>query len=472
MLNNTVPFFLKRYHYWFAAILFLALNFFKLDHSSMYLDEAYSLFYARQDFDDLSSIFAREANPPLHFILLYVWVHLFGASVMTGRLLSLLLSAILVAIVGKWLSKHFGGLTSAIFCILFISSSTVIDMSMELRTFSLTALFVMLSVLSFIRYAEEQTIPRLLLLGLYSLIATYAHLTAVFPVAIIAITLLFRTKKWKCILLYYFIIVLGTLPIVLQLTSDKLNSTSKWMSSPNWDVIQLTFFELGGNWWYVASILFALFFSLLYVIFRKKESVTFSWGFLLLTAVGSWGISIAVSQYIPVFGIKYIYYSLPLFFMILAITVGHLGRKLSPIFKGLLVLAVAITFLRGSFISPLKSEDWKGAVAYILEHKQPGELVVVSPVYMYRPFSYYYDYECFATSEPFPALYEKEAVFLRKINEGFFEYNKPDKIYYLGAHQAVVDPNWENIQQLNERYVYLSDTVFMGINLFEFEKRR
>lgn len=462
---------MKSYHLWGFALLFIVLNSLKLENSSLYLDEAYSLFYAQQDFTGLSAIFAREANPPLYFVTLFGWVHLFGANVFSGRMLSLLFSAILLLVLGGWISKRFGVMSSVVFCLLYISSPTVINMSMEIRTFSLTALLIALAVLWFINFWENKNALTFFAFTGLSLLALYSHLNAIFPIALLGIIQLFTEVKGIYKFGYVLILGTGVLPLLLILTETKLSSTTQWLAIPNWSTVQTEFFLLASNWQYVLLIIVTCC-TVPFVVQWKEVQHKFTWKVFFTVAIGSWLASFLVSQFIPVFLAKYLYFTIVFFLTIIAILIPFLTRNLSQLNKAIIIFVIALTYSSGMFSTPLKPEDWKGAVNYISKIKTDDHMVIVSPGYMYRPFSYYYDYPIFSSGkDPVRELYPKGIVFLKQIAEELFEHINPKKVIYISSHQQISDPNWNNVQLLNERYMYLSDTSFNGIQVFRFEER-
>ena len=470
MLNSRLLDIFRNYHFWGFALLFLIVNFLKLDNSSMYLAEAYSLYYTQQEFTGLSSIFAREANPPLYYIILFGWVHTFGASVLTGRLLSLLFSTILLIVAGRWLNKRFGLLSSLIFCLLYISNPMVVDMSMEMRTFALTALLVFLSTTYFISYYKKKTTQSFLLFAGFSLVALYSHLNAVFPIGLLGMLLLFTPTKSIYKIGFFALLALGTLPLLYFLSDAKLTSTSSWLGVPDWKAMKIEFFALGSSWLYVILFLLAAIVSYLIVKLKKPE-YKFTWVVFIMLAVGSWFASFTVSQVIPVFQAKYLYFTLPFFLVLVAIAVHYTNQNISPRLKGIVVLAFAATFANGIFSWPVKSEDWKGVVDYISETKTENQLVMVAPGYMYRPFGYYFSPEDFSQRPDLvEALYPKGVIFINKLSDELFEYIEAKEIIYVLSHQQVVDPNWDNMKFLNDRYTYLSEKSFAGIRTFSFEK--
>ena len=470
MQNSAIIRFFKSYFFWGFALIFLVLNSLKLESSSMYLDEAYSLFYAQQDFSGLTSIFEKEANPPLYFVTLYGWVHVFGATVFSGRLLSLIFSTILLIVVGNWLNKRFGVLSSTLFCLMYVSNPMVIDMSMEIRTFSLTALLITLAVLSFIKFHTHKAVIPFFVFAGCSLLSLYSHLNAVFPIALLGILLLLSPVKAIFKFGFATILTLGTFPLLLLLTDAKLSSTSGWMTIPGWDSVKMEFFLLGSNWIFVILFLLSTIGTFLFLKLKKPEN-PYLWIVFLTLAAGSWFASFMVSQSIPVFRAKYLYFSIVFFLVLVGLLVQYLSRNLEPQFKGIILLVFTVTFLSGMFSSPHKSEDWKGAVNYISSIKTDDHMVIVSPVYMYRPFSYYFDYTTFSSGkDPVKELYPKDIVFLKQMDAGLFDHINPKKVIYVSSHQEVVDPNWNNVQLLNERYTYLSDSSFAGIQVFRFEE--
>ena len=106
-----------------VTILALALRLLMIDYSSLWWDEGYSLWFSRQSVSDLFGVIANiEPNPPLYYLLLKLWIGLFGDAEFSLRSLSAVYGAATVPLVylsARWMapdaiSSHRIGILAAI----------------------------------------------------------------------------------------------------------------------------------------------------------------------------------------------------------------------------------------------------------------------------------------------------------------------------------------------------------------------
>ncbi len=86
-----------------------ALRWYRIDHLSFWLDEAWSIWFAQQPLLDLwTSIPHFEPHPPLYYTFLKSWIFVFGTSESAARGLSVLFGVLTVPVV-YWLGVNVGG---------------------------------------------------------------------------------------------------------------------------------------------------------------------------------------------------------------------------------------------------------------------------------------------------------------------------------------------------------------------------
>jgi hypothetical protein len=103
---------------------------------------------------------------------------------------------------------------------------------------------------------------------------------------------------------------------------------------------------------------------------------------------GAWGLALGVSLERKIFHEKYFIYLAPLLLILLVWSALHsrpalLGRGLLAGLAGLTGLSLYI------FYSAPNGEQWREAMAYVNEQRQPGDYVVTTPGFYIRPVSYY-----------------------------------------------------------------------------------
>ena len=125
--------------------LALIIRLFGIERESLWIDEAYSLWFVRQSYGDLvGDIALTEFNPPLYYILLHIWVDLFGESVFSIRLLSSLINVATIPFVyltARWsVPDRHGHLTGMVAGTLFALCFAEIQYAQEARAYALLVL--------------------------------------------------------------------------------------------------------------------------------------------------------------------------------------------------------------------------------------------------------------------------------------------------------------------------------------------
>lgn len=138
-----------------AVALALALRAPFLEKTSLWFDEAWSVYIAHMPLGDaLSTIRSQDAHPPLYYFLLHFWMTLAGTSPVAVRMLSTIAGSLIV--IPTWLiAERIGSpVLAAVSSLLVASSALAIQASAEARMYQLLALFLTSATL-FLVYARE-----------------------------------------------------------------------------------------------------------------------------------------------------------------------------------------------------------------------------------------------------------------------------------------------------------------------------
>jgi 4-amino-4-deoxy-L-arabinose transferase-like glycosyltransferase len=153
---------------------------------SLWTDELFSRYYAT-----LFSVkflwttgFVNEDSPPLYYMAIAGWMHLFGDSEAAMRSLSLVASVLvlpIIMLIGRELLDQRRGLIAAL---VFALSPTQISFAQEARTYALLLLPISAALLAVARFLRgDQRARNLWLYGLGGFAAVYCHATATFFLA-------------------------------------------------------------------------------------------------------------------------------------------------------------------------------------------------------------------------------------------------------------------------------------------------
>jgi len=142
----------------FILLLAAFLRFYRLDAQSLWADEGNSVSLSGRSLDHITAGAAHDIHPPLYYYLLHFWMHVFGNSEFAVRALSALLGTALVYLtylLGRHISNYWLGLIAA-----FLSAISPFQIyySQETRMYILLATLSALSVYSFIRFLEVESV--------------------------------------------------------------------------------------------------------------------------------------------------------------------------------------------------------------------------------------------------------------------------------------------------------------------------
>lgn len=177
---------------WFYAqavliiCLAVAIRAYAIGQQPLWMDELFSRYYV--DLFGLKFLwttgFTRENSPPLYYMAIAGWMHLFGTGEAAMRSLSLAASVLampLIYLIGKELFDQRHGLIAAL---IFALSPMQVSFAQEARTYALLLIPLSMSLLAIAHFLRGDTRPRVLCLyGVGTIIALYCHATAAFFIA-------------------------------------------------------------------------------------------------------------------------------------------------------------------------------------------------------------------------------------------------------------------------------------------------
>ncbi len=401
----------------FGAVLLAAafLRGWGLAAKSLWFDEAYSVFVAQQPLTQIPRLLRNfDTHPPLHYMLLNVWMAFFGRSEAAVRLPSLLASLGVIALtflLGRRLNGNRVGILAAAFVAL---SPFQITSAQEARMYPFLTLFGLGATYA-LWLALEEGRPRhwiayavLLLLALYShhfaflLIPAHgAYLVAARP----------GRPAMRAWLLAMAGVVAGYLPLLPALAAQ-------FGTARNWPNIRPPF-GLGALTDTLGLLSFGGGILGMGTYFHRGvlalgERVPILLPFMLLAMAGAIGLRgrgriftltywlvpllvvSAVSLRWNIFYERYFSFVLPPFAILLAAGVFALTDAVRPLRRtAVLAGAVALVF---SFILPSLANvyraptmyDWRGAARYVTSNARKDDFIMFIPAFARIPFEYYF----------------------------------------------------------------------------------
>jgi len=403
---------------WLILFAGWGLRLYRLDRQSIWYDEAVSIQNSAAPLTAQTTLAAHDNHPPLHAFLLWLTERLSGTSAWSARFLSawtgFLLLPLLYALARRWWGNP-GGI-AALF--LAATSPLLVYYAQEARMYALITTLVAASFWSAARWWRGRPLGKSLwLTTFFVLAALYAHYSAFLVLPILyGVTLLrcWRDRQsgwWRALALSLSMLVIGYLPWALVPLQRAETAHGYWQGPFQFYFAWRAWVEnfliaapetvlepIALRW---LPLLIAI--SGVLVIAAawpgRKQHRWHRWFLLLAWLLLPALLFFAIAFRMPKFHPRYLLLSYPAWLLLLAGGFAAVwstrGRRVSwprgAVLAGLLVLLTANGYaLHNWFTDPAFSKpDFRGALRYLQQHRQPDEPVILLSGHM-RPVVTYY----------------------------------------------------------------------------------
>ncbi len=324
--------------YWIMTSAALALCFAIAFSGDFWYDEAFTLGIIKQPFGEICRITAMDVHPPLYYILLKIFSAPFGNKLFAAHIFSLLPYYVILLVGGKTLKELFGKRTSITFIAVFIFFPFLLIYWFEARMYSLAGMFVFLNALAAYRCYERGGAADWIFFVLWGSAAAYTHYFAMVSAGVtyaLLLAAIIASKrrllpKWLIAAAATVIVYIPWLGCFIAQLVFKANH-AYWIAPITFDTFRGYIRDLFGVGSVEAVAIIMLIFYIIAVAYavrrkNKKKNIMLLLCCLvpLLTLLIGVGVSLAVR---PVFVIRYIVPSMPLFIAALAIALGEADRS-------------------------------------------------------------------------------------------------------------------------------------------------
>ncbi len=345
-------------------IIGVGLRFYSINTQSIWLDEGFSVYFAKQSVVGILNI--NDPTPPLYNLLLHFWMNFFGDSETAIRSLSLIFG-LLCIIISYNVAKLLVGQKAALLTALLTTFMPLqIYFSQEARPYilfwflSLCSMYFYIKILNKMSNKEQSLTIGLDKLGyiIATALMLYSHGFAMFIFLtqnihyfyINLIPLLNKLRKnkkqfLKLVLdwiLLQFLIILLWLPWILKLPKIINDSAYRWITLKSIvDVSTLPYAFLSGGYFSLAGTLLmilGLYFFIGEIIRFKKEyknpSINILYAWLILPIVFSIILSFLLH---PIFTAKYIFMLSFPYYIIISFHISKIKKEHAAVFIILLL---------------------------------------------------------------------------------------------------------------------------------------
>ncbi|MDR2304521.1 MAG: glycosyltransferase family 39 protein, partial [Treponema sp.] len=360
-----------------AVLIFIVLAGFLLRFNgylrySAWNDELYSAAIAANPNLPFLNTIGDPGNPPFYFILLRLWLKIFGSSEQSGRFLSVILGT--AAIVSIYvLVKCFCGKKAALLAALFMTANNyLIGYSQEMRAYIFEIFLVPVIAWQFLLFMDKKQFENLFWYTVLCILMANTHYYGVLMIManfLFFVYILIRyknitVKEIVAFILGNIIIFVSVLPFFIHIALKKALLDSSFNSGiPKPGMI------------FILLLVIIPFFLVLYSrlsekIFQKRFSE--SWHSLFDYAIFStciiFGLAVIISLVRPILYIKYLVICFPfLFIVISAVLVSFFNHVNSYTAKVVFAIFLYLSMLAGYCVKPGGGIDvYQESHAYIV----------------------------------------------------------------------------------------------------------
>jgi mannosyltransferase len=480
-----------------AALLIIiavgaALRVYKLNGDSLWLDEASSVKFSKEEPAGIIETTSKDVHPPLYYFALHYWMKLFGDTETAARLLSALFGIFCLPVVYKIAAHLFDRSTALLATLLLALSRFHLEFSQEARMYSLLVLLSLASIYFFIKLLEDRSRYALAAYIAVSALLMYTHVYSFFILAaenLYLLTLLFTSRDifkrvWKPWIVGQVTLALLFLPwLSVQAQQFSRVQQGFWIPKLPPNLLFTTLVIYAGSYplaWILLSLVALALFSgwkgwnekTAHESSTDESKDALLQGRLKIYLLLLWFLCPILLPYIvsqfssPIFLPKYTIAALPAFCILAARGLSSLRFHQLRIIVVVLLVYFSMVVLK-NYYAAAKKDLWRVGVAYFKSLAQPRDLVLFNDQSGEVPFEYYYR-ETDVTKKPFPDYNAKLdennlAEQLRMTTEGharvWLVLSHPNNLTHLIPQQLA---GWY------DQRAYIN---YPGVEMYLFEKR-
>ena len=355
-------------------------------------DEIFSILTAKS-WEGMITVFHKyENNMAFYYVILHLWMKLFGEGEMSTRFLSIFISLLSVYFFYALSCKVFNKTIAFFATILLVSHPIFLFYAVETRSY---CLLLMLAIVATSVYLKILQKPTLWWGFLYSLIvgaAVYSHYFGILivPVHLIALSMIRLNRKLLTVfLLSLLFIVFLLLPLMIFPPASL--AQVDWMQVPALSNLLSVYIVLFGGKYLLLILIMCAILTFMQLN-QKKLSVrkisflpvlSISW--IFLPTLFAFLISVLIK---PAFLDRYFILCLPAVIFIIAMAIIHL--QITAIWKSCIFLGATSILLVQAYQKLLpKGSGYKEAAVFLSNEVKPDDAVIAYPFYKAIHYSYY-----------------------------------------------------------------------------------
>ncbi len=384
------PRWLERQPWWLVAgggmLLLTALSLFlrtRYISGQFWMDEALSVGISSHSFMSIPGVLRHDGSPPFFYLLLHVWMSVFGNSEADTHALSVVFGILCIP-VGAWIANGlWGRWSAAMAAVLFALNPFLTAYSQETRMYTLMSLLGLVATAGLIHGFVHRRRRWLIPFTVCQAIMLYTHAWGIFfgVGAVVALIPVYVNSEDRPGVLRDAIICFGIagvlfLPWVPTLLYQAAHTGSPWDLSPNFGApVQISRNLMGGDRATTALVLgsaigLAPFWTRAY---RRSREALGMW-IMILLPIGTLGCGWIISRFSPAW--QYRYFA-PILGALLLLAAWGMSRA-----KGVGIIALVLTVIfwaNPASYTPTYKSDVRDVAAEMAPLLHPNDVVARRP---------------------------------------------------------------------------------------------
>lgn len=510
---------------WLLLIIVIgaALRLFEIGAKTVWLDEAFSIWLARQSLWSLWSWLVQiDQHPPLYYSLLHGWVALFGDLQGPVRLFSALCGILALPFFYGATLRLFDRSAALIATLLLAISPFHVWFAQETRMYALLTLLVAVAFycLAAILTNAERRPQRQLWLGLAvaqaAVMLTHNTATVFFPLAInLAVGGAIFWKYWqggvsswpalndpafdRRWLRGQLLALAGWLPWAIPFVIQAIGVDNEfWIQPPDgeriWNTLHNFNLAFLPGWFPLFPLWDLLYWGLALLgclaLRRTPARSLLLLSCFLVPFVGE----LLVSLRRPIFYDRTLIWTTLPYYMLIGVGLTELGRYTWRAAKPLqrwgvlsgarLAQVAALSLMVGASLLALSAyyfyfekEDWAKAAGYVAQNAQPGDVIFFNATWVQLPFEYYYRHynlptelrglpvDLFDRGVLEPKMAESDVPYLHGL---LTQYNR---VWLVYSHDWYTDPAQIIPRELDAEMRRVEARQFAGLQVLRYEEK-
>lgn len=463
------------------GITALFTRFYHIGKDSLWLDEAASLAFATEPFQEMLSSAFNDPALPLFPFTLFFWLKIFGSGIVAARSISALFSLLSIILVFRLINSLFDKNTAYITVILFILAPFQVYYAQELRVYSMLQFLGLVSVYSFLKLLGEFKIRIVVIYIFTAALILYAHVYGWF-LLLFQWSWAFYIWRKGCISQKRFLhvvysgsaAVLFFLPYSFYYFRMILSARNDfWIKIPNLIHLAGVFEQYAGYLpLFVILIPFALVSSFLFIKKKLEQDQQRHIVLLLFWVAFPVLLPFILSHMVsPMFQVRYTIFAAVPFYALIAFGINKISNHQLFRLSLLILIIIAVVGLYKHY-SSITREPWDQVVMDLRSNAIPDEPILVGADFCYNYLFLYYGKDL---ADQSAGLSDADVKYSEKLEKVISKIQKDSEgIWFVSSHfdslEETVLNNLKPLYKQREKYTYyyrdLYDRDVPGIHVY------